>query len=148
MRESIYQIEASGTGVRREGPPLHALETLVDLHCHCLPGFDDGPESYGQAVALRRTLTQHSIRTVIATPHQSGGFEGRTAPDEIRIAVRRLNRRLGNEDINLTVFPGTRSESTNGSAGCWRKTRYSYSRTCTDISFWNARMRSLLISSR
>jgi len=51
-------------------------------------------------------LTQHNIHTVIATPHQLGRFEGRTAPDDIRIAVWRLNRRLGDEDINLTVFPG------------------------------------------
>jgi protein-tyrosine phosphatase len=102
----MYHLESSKTVAGSGGLPAHAPGTLVDLHCHCLPGFDDGPASCSQAVALCRTLTRHNVHTVVATPHQLGRFEGRTMPGEIRIAVRQLNQRLDDEGIDLTVLPG------------------------------------------
>ena len=43
-----------------------------DLHCHCLPGIDDGPATPAAALDLCRALTDDGITTVIATPHQLG----------------------------------------------------------------------------
>lgn len=81
-------------------------QKFVDLHCHCLPGLDDGPESPDEAVALCRALVRDNIGVVLATPHQLGRFEGRTSALMIRKATQRLNQRLREEDIELTVFPG------------------------------------------
>jgi protein-tyrosine phosphatase len=79
---------------------------FVDLHCHCLPNFDDGPGSMRQAIALCRARVCDNIGAVVAMPHQLGRFEGRTTVPAIRNGTERLRQHLGDEDIDLKVFPG------------------------------------------
>jgi protein-tyrosine phosphatase len=43
--------------------------TLIDLHCHILPGIDDGPPTVEDSVALGRVLADAGVSTVAATPH-------------------------------------------------------------------------------
>jgi protein-tyrosine phosphatase len=42
---------------------------MIDLHFHCLPDVDDGPEDWDQAVALCRAAAAEGTTTLIATPH-------------------------------------------------------------------------------
>ena len=42
---------------------------MVDLHCHILPRFDDGPSNEEAALELARTLVADGVETVTATPH-------------------------------------------------------------------------------
>ncbi len=86
------------------GPPPWGR--FVDLHCHCLPGLDDGSESLSAAVALCRMMRNDNIACAVATPHQLGRFEGRATASGIRRAVRVLNHQLRNSGIDLRVFPG------------------------------------------
>lgn len=78
----------------------------VDVHCHCLPGLDDGPETVVQAVALCRALAEDGLTVVIATPHQFGRYDGRNEAAEIRAAVSALNVAVADESIPLTVVVG------------------------------------------
>jgi protein-tyrosine phosphatase len=79
---------------------------FTDIHCHCLPGLDDGPSDETEAVALCRALADDSITTVVATPHQLGRYDGLVDARGIRQAVERLNSRLSEASIPLTVLPG------------------------------------------
>lgn len=89
------------------GSPLTRTPVkFVDVHCHCLPNLDDGPESMEEALALCRVLAADNVSTVVATPHQLGRFEDRTRADVIRRAVGVLNHALGERGIDLTVLPG------------------------------------------
>jgi protein-tyrosine phosphatase len=42
---------------------------VIDLHCHLLPGIDDGPEDIDGAVALARAAAAVGTQTLVATPH-------------------------------------------------------------------------------
>ena len=42
---------------------------MIDLHFHCLPDVDDGPEDWDQAVALCRAAAAEGTTILIATPH-------------------------------------------------------------------------------
>ena len=42
---------------------------LADLHCHILPGLDDGAADLDDAVAMARQAADDSIAVVCATPH-------------------------------------------------------------------------------
>jgi protein-tyrosine phosphatase len=42
---------------------------LIDLHFHCLPGIDDGPESWDEAVELCRLAASEGTTHIVATPH-------------------------------------------------------------------------------
>ena len=42
---------------------------MIDLHCHILPGLDDGSESLTESVAMARVALEEGIETIVATPH-------------------------------------------------------------------------------
>jgi protein-tyrosine phosphatase len=42
---------------------------VIDIHHHCLPGVDDGPREWDEAVAMCRMAGDEGIETIIATPH-------------------------------------------------------------------------------
>ncbi|MFI5009614.1 MAG: tyrosine-protein phosphatase [Solirubrobacterales bacterium] len=77
---------------------------MIDLHCHVLPGIDDGPETIEGSLALARAAVQSGTTTLVATPHVSWRY-----PNEaIAIArlVDELNARLRAEEIPLRIRPG------------------------------------------
>ena len=42
---------------------------MIDLHCHLLPGIDDGPNTVREAVELCRIAVDNGIALSIVTPH-------------------------------------------------------------------------------
>jgi protein-tyrosine phosphatase len=89
----------------------HRLEQFqvsrcADIHCHCLPGLDDGPASIEEALALCQALALDGITTVVATPHQLGRYDRLNSASQIREAVAELTAALASEAIPLEVLPG------------------------------------------
>jgi protein-tyrosine phosphatase len=84
----------------------YAQEHYVDIHCHCLPGLDDGPATMSESLALCRALVNENITTVVATPHQLGQFSECNGAAQVREAVSALNEELKSNDIALAVLPG------------------------------------------
>ncbi|HEX4806467.1 MAG TPA: CpsB/CapC family capsule biosynthesis tyrosine phosphatase, partial [Conexibacter sp.] len=42
---------------------------MIDLHCHILPGLDDGARDLDDAVAMAEQARADGVATVCATPH-------------------------------------------------------------------------------
>jgi protein-tyrosine phosphatase len=42
---------------------------MIDLHCHLLPGLDDGPATLDEALALARAVVADGITVSVVTPH-------------------------------------------------------------------------------
>ena len=42
---------------------------MIDLHCHLLPGVDDGSRSVQQSVAVLRRMARHGVTEICLTPH-------------------------------------------------------------------------------
>lgn len=42
---------------------------MIDLHCHLLPGIDDGPDTLEQALELARLAVSNGISHSVVTPH-------------------------------------------------------------------------------
>lgn len=42
---------------------------MIDIHCHPLPGVDDGPKSFEVAVAMCQMAAQNGTTHLVATPH-------------------------------------------------------------------------------
>ncbi len=66
---------------------------MVDIHCHLLPGLDDGPDSLEESVAMAQQAVADGITHVIATPHANDlyAFE----PERIARARQDLLARTG-----------------------------------------------------
>lgn len=78
---------------------------FVDIHCHLLPGIDDGAADEAVSLAMARMAVESGTQTIIATPHQLGSYGANRGP-EIRRRVDQLQRRLAHANIPLTVLPG------------------------------------------
>lgn len=78
----------------------------VDIHCHCLPGLDDGPKTMDDAVALCRALVADGVTTAVATPHQLGRYDRRNDGPSVREGIMRLRETLAREGVPLAVEPG------------------------------------------
>jgi protein-tyrosine phosphatase len=84
---------------------MHQTSGFVDIHCHLLPGIDDGAKSWDESLAMARMAVADGIETVVVTPHQLGGFS-QNHGDAIRERTEELSRRLAENEIPLTVLPG------------------------------------------
>ncbi len=78
---------------------------LIDLHCHLLPGIDDGPSTLEDAVALARAAVAAGTRTIVATPHVSFDYPGNTAAS-IADGVEEIRAELDRRAVALEVRPG------------------------------------------
>jgi len=47
---------------------------MVDLHCHILPGLDDGPATMEESVAMAESAIADGITHLVATPHSSDEY--------------------------------------------------------------------------
>jgi protein-tyrosine phosphatase len=79
---------------------------MIDIHCHLLPGMDDGPASMDESLAMVRLALADGVRGAICTPHWHPMFW----PNErlaIAEAVESLQLRLQAEAIAFDVWPGS-----------------------------------------
>jgi protein-tyrosine phosphatase len=77
---------------------------VIDLHCHVLPGIDDGPATTETSMALARAAALAGTRTLVATPHVNWRYQN--TAETIARAVAELNQRLQAEGVALEVLPG------------------------------------------
>jgi protein-tyrosine phosphatase len=78
---------------------------MIDLHCHLLPGIDDGAADLATSLAMARAAVADGIRVTACTPHIYPGLYENTATG-IRAATRRLAQVLREHDIGLSLVCG------------------------------------------
>jgi protein-tyrosine phosphatase len=77
---------------------------VIDLHCHVLPGIDDGPPRLADSLTLARAAQSEGATTLVATPHVSWRYVNDPATiarevDAVREAVRA-------DDLDLQIQSG------------------------------------------
>jgi protein-tyrosine phosphatase len=77
---------------------------VIDLHCHVLPGIDDGPAAIEGSVVIARAAAASGARTIVATPHVSLRYPNDA--DTIARLVGELSERLAREEVPLEVRSG------------------------------------------
>ena len=82
-----------------------AAEAFVDIHCHLLPGIDDGAKDLEESLAMARLAVADGISTIVCTPHQCGNYSVNHS-DAIRGAVAKLQDALQRAQIPLEIFSG------------------------------------------
>ena len=67
---------------------------MIDIHHHCLPGVDDGPSNWDDAVEICRLASEAGIETIVATPHVLRGPWQNDDRRELQKLTMELNHRL------------------------------------------------------
>ena len=78
---------------------------MVDVHCHILPGLDDGPKTINDALWMCSIAAEDGISTVVATPHMLNGIYD-VKPSDIFAAVERLNESCRARGLSIKILPG------------------------------------------
>jgi protein-tyrosine phosphatase len=77
---------------------------VIDLHCHVLPGIDDGPGTFAGSLAMARAAADAGVRTLVATPHVNWRYENDA--NTIGELVDALSERLAVEGVELELRGG------------------------------------------
>lgn len=78
---------------------------MIDLHCHILPGIDDGAPDLETSLAMARLAVADGIAITACTPHITPGVYDNTGPNILR-AIADLQRALDEAGIGLKLTSG------------------------------------------
>jgi len=80
----------------------------TDAHCHIIPGVDDGSKSLEMSLNMARRAASFGCRTMVATPHGCHpALKCHLSPTDLRRRATDLNSALAEQNIPVTVLPGT-----------------------------------------
>lgn len=78
---------------------------VVDLHCHILPGIDDGSKDWETSLKLAQDAVDDGITHALCTPHTLNGRYLNHKADVIKL-TEEFQDKIDQAGIPLTVFPG------------------------------------------
>ncbi|WP_404826377.1 tyrosine-protein phosphatase [Pediococcus ethanolidurans] len=78
---------------------------MIDLHCHILPGVDDGSPDIETSLKLAEVAVEQGITHMLLTPHHMDGDYLNHKADVIEKTTA-FQEALDRNQIRLTVFPG------------------------------------------
>ncbi|MDD9148833.1 tyrosine protein phosphatase [Sporolactobacillus sp. CQH2019] len=78
---------------------------MIDIHCHILPGVDDGAKNENVSLAMAKQAVSEGITQIVATPHHRNRHWDNPRYSVLK-KVNDLNHLFVQHQINLTVLPG------------------------------------------
>lgn len=79
---------------------------MIDIHCHILPGVDDGATDQLDALNMARMAQRSGVTEIAVTPHVMGDKD---TPERLALICReyeRLEQRLAQEGVDIKLHPG------------------------------------------
>ncbi|WPC22609.1 tyrosine protein phosphatase [Pediococcus inopinatus] len=78
---------------------------MIDLHCHILPGVDDGSPDMETSLKLAKVAVAQGITHMLLTPHHMDG-EYLNHKADVIVKTKSFQKALDQNGIQLTVYPG------------------------------------------
>lgn len=82
-------------------------EKYIDIHCHMLPGVDDGADSWELCQRMLQTSVEEGAEAIILTPHYYPGYmdtDGETVAQQFAELKGRLTREW---QLDVQVYLGS-----------------------------------------
>lgn len=89
---------------------------MIDLHCHILPGVDDGATDVSVSLEMAKAFVADGVTVVACTPHILPGLYQNSGP-QIRLATTQLQGVIDQEGIPLKLVPGADNHVTGNFVG-------------------------------
>lgn len=81
------------------------MQSITDMHCHILPGLDDGCRDMEECMAVLRQAERQGIRHIIVTPHFHPGRYEVYAPRVLE-TLRLVRTQCRANNIKVNLYPG------------------------------------------
>lgn len=80
---------------------------MVDIHCHILPGVDDGSGNMSDSIEMAQLAARQGTKKIIVTPHCNADSHKRNCWDsEMENKFVSLQLQLKQKNIPIEIFPG------------------------------------------
>ena len=74
---------------------------MLDIHCHILPGVDDGAQSMDESLAMFEAARKAGVSSIIATPHVRDPYYNQDGLDRIVQAFERFKQAVAPFPVRL-----------------------------------------------
>ena len=80
---------------------------MVDIHCHILPGFDDGSDNIEESLRMARIAAGGGTKAIIVTPHSNIPDSYQNYLDKEYVdTFKELKAKIKEQRIPLKIYPG------------------------------------------
>ncbi len=80
---------------------------MIDIHCHLLPGVDDGPKEMEQSLAMIAQGVGDGISAVVATPHILSPLNDNRLSEICQRRFEELKKKVDEQGVNIRLFLGS-----------------------------------------
>lgn len=87
------------------GNKKRKAEYIVDVHCHIMPGVDDGARDMGETLKMLEIAESEGITHMIATPHYKSGHHN-ASPEKVSGLMEDVLAAAKECGINMELFQG------------------------------------------
>lgn len=79
---------------------------MIDLHCHILPGIDDGPTTLEQSLELAVLYQKAGFIKIVTTPHWVPGTSWTPSLEQIHQRIALLRDSFESRQIDIQIYSG------------------------------------------
>ncbi|MBR4857657.1 MAG: hypothetical protein IKU08_00570 [Clostridia bacterium] len=80
---------------------------MVDIHCHILPGFDDGSDNIEESLRMARIAAGGGTKAMIVTPHSNIPNSYQNYLDKLYVdTFKELKAKIKEHNIPIDIYPG------------------------------------------
>jgi len=105
LHQRLHETDSSARHSVRDASDMSLPPPFVDIHCHLLPGIDDGAADLATSLAMARMAVGDGTRAIVVTPHQLGNFVANRGND-VRQRTAALQQQLDAAGVSLQILPG------------------------------------------
>ncbi len=77
-----------------------------DLHCHLLPGIDDGSKSIEESIEILRRAEKEGVTEIVLTPHYIENTRYNCNNKNKLELFKKLKKEMSKQDINIKLYLG------------------------------------------
>lgn len=81
------------------------MDKYIDMHCHILPGVDDGAKDLDDTKEMLKIAYQEGTRVIIATPHHHDR-RGKASVERLRRRLREVEELIDDMGIDMRIYLG------------------------------------------
>ena len=85
---------------------------MIDIHCHLLPGVDDGVKEFEEAINILKEGVKHGVKQYIITPHYRPTKEYVETTESLELKMAELRAELAKQKVDVELFLGREIDET------------------------------------
>ena len=84
---------------------MNQTQCCIDIHCHIMPGVDDGSKDMDMSLHMLHIAADNQIGTIILTPHNTMAYKC-VSPGSMKRRMEALQQKADQDGLQIRLYPG------------------------------------------